>query len=34
LIAQSHADFATLRRELYDNYLLERANGEYWRSEP
>jgi len=34
LIAQSHPDFATLRRELYDNYLLERANGEYWRSEP
>ena len=31
LIATSHPDFATLRRELYDNYLLDRADGVYRR---
>ncbi|HET6893887.1 MAG TPA: DUF2087 domain-containing protein [Candidatus Baltobacteraceae bacterium] len=31
LIAQSHPDFATLRRELFDAYLIERADGVYWR---
>ncbi len=31
LIARSHAEFATLRRELYDNYLMDRADGIYWR---
>ena len=33
MIAQSYPDYATLRRELCDNYLLDRANGEYWRHE-
>jgi hypothetical protein len=34
LIAQSHEDFATLRRELYDNFLLNRKDGVYWRDPP
>lgn len=33
LIGQSHPDFATLRRELYDNYFLNREDGVYWRQE-
>jgi len=31
LIGQAHPDFATLRRELYDNHFLDRAEGFYWR---
>jgi hypothetical protein len=31
LIKRSHEDFATLRRELYDNYLLDRSGGIYRR---
>ena len=31
LIAQAHPDFCTLRRELYDAYLINRADGHYWR---
>ena len=31
LIARAHPDFATLRRELYDYYFLDRADGRYWR---
>jgi len=34
LIARAHPDFATLRRELYDHYLLDRADGTYWRRKP
>lgn len=32
IIKAFHPDFATLRRELYDNFLLERSNSQYWRS--
>lgn len=32
LISQSHPDYATLRRELYDAYLLNREDGIYWRN--
>ena len=31
IIAEVHPDFATLRRELYDAYLLDREDGVYWR---
>lgn len=31
MIAHAHPDFATLRRELYDAYLINRADGYYWR---
>ncbi len=30
-LEQFHSDFATLRRELVDNHLLERDHGIYWR---
>jgi hypothetical protein len=33
LIKRSHPDFATLRRELYDMYLLDRHDGIYRRRE-
>ncbi|MGZ3563417.1 MAG: DUF2087 domain-containing protein [Vulcanimicrobiaceae bacterium] len=33
LIARAYPDYATLRRELYDNDLLDRADGTYWRTE-
>ena len=32
MIKIAHKDFATLRRELYDNYLLDRADGIYRRT--
>lgn len=32
MIKIAHEDFATLRRELYDNYLLDRADGIYRRN--
>jgi hypothetical protein len=32
MIKTAHEDFATLRRELYDNYLLDRADGIYRRT--
>lgn len=31
LIGRAHPDFCTLRRELYDAYLINRAGGYYWR---
>lgn len=31
LIGRSHPDFATLRRELYDRYFLDRKDNAYWR---
>ena len=34
MIKTAHDDFATLRRELYDNYLLNRADGIYRRTDP
>ncbi len=34
LLAASHPDYATLRRELYDNYLLDRTDGVYRRRPP
>lgn len=33
LIKRSHPDFATLRRELYDAYLMDRHDGIYRRRE-
>jgi hypothetical protein len=33
IIARYHPDFASLRRELIDFHLLQRASGVYWRSE-
>jgi hypothetical protein len=33
LIAEAHPDYATLRRELYDAYLMDRENGVYRRRE-
>ena len=33
LIKRSHPDFATLRRELYDAYLMDRHDGIYRRCE-
>ena len=33
LIKRSHPDFATLRRELYDAYLIDRDDGIYRRRE-
>jgi hypothetical protein len=32
LLRRFHDDYATLRRELVDEGLLDRAGGEYWRS--
>jgi len=32
ILLRFHADYATLRRELIINKLLERASGEYWRT--
>lgn len=32
IIGQRHADTAALRRYLVDAGLMDRANGEYWRS--
>lgn len=32
LIARAHPDFATLRRELYDRYFLDRKDNTYWRT--
>jgi hypothetical protein len=34
MIEIAHEDFATLRRELYDSYLMDRANGIYRRTLP
>ncbi|MBV9102301.1 MAG: DUF2087 domain-containing protein [Candidatus Eremiobacteraeota bacterium] len=31
-LSEAHADFATLRRGLYDEYFLNRADGYYWRT--
>lgn len=31
IISRHHPDFATLRRELIGNHLMERENGVYWR---
>jgi hypothetical protein len=33
LIQRSHPDFATLRRELYDAYLMDRHDGIYRRTQ-
>ena len=33
IIREVHEDFATLRRDLYDYYLLDRKDGRYWRRE-
>jgi hypothetical protein len=33
LIKRSHPDFATLRRELYDAYFVDRSDGIYRRRE-
>lgn len=32
VLSEAHADFATLRRGLYDEYFFDRANGLYWRT--
>jgi hypothetical protein len=34
LLAAAHPDFATLRRELYDAYLMDREGGIYRRRQP
>lgn len=34
LLEQAHPDFATLRRELVDNGLMERERGMYWLAAP
>jgi hypothetical protein len=34
MIKVAHEDFATLRRELYDNYMLDRKDGIYHRRLP
>jgi hypothetical protein len=32
LLGEAHADFATLRRGLYDERFVDRADGFYWRT--
>ncbi len=34
LIKPAHPDYATLRRELYDAYLMDRSGGVYRRRRP
>jgi hypothetical protein len=32
MLGRAHADFATLRRGLYDEHFVDRADGIYWRT--
>jgi hypothetical protein len=32
LLSVAHPDFATLRRGLYDEHFVDRADGMYWRT--
>jgi hypothetical protein len=31
-LLRAHADYATIRRGLYDEHFMDRADGRYWRT--